>query len=169
MHENMSWGWFVYVFQISQILFAFGAIWLIVDAARKVRRDDDVRLRKEKRRNVPLITYQILAGVALILHLMSYLPFLPNIVSMISLLASPALLFLFFAYLLNVVFFKKTEAEAELVLSEQKAKREALKRAKAGAKAGGADSANLNSESDSPFDIDLTFDIDSPFEIEEHK
>lgn len=120
MHQELSWGWFVYLFQITQILFVVAAVWLIVDAARPKRRKDDVYLRSVKRRRVPLVFYQIVAGLALILHLVAYLPNRPEILTMISLLASPALIFLLFAYLLNVVFYKKTAEEAEQLLQEKK-------------------------------------------------
>lgn len=126
-HGESQFTWFAYVFQFSQLLFLLGAVVLIIDGFRISRRADDKRLRAAGRRKVSLTAYQIVCLIALIFHLAAYLPNTPEILSMISLFASPVLLLIFFAYLLNIVFYKKTDQEVAQLIEDRAHKRASQK------------------------------------------
>lgn len=88
------------------IIVAVAALALIFDARREKRTAVPLGFRAAGRKREPLIVYQIIAGIYVVVFIASQFSFVPGPVRGAAIISIPLMIFAELAYLLRVVFPK---------------------------------------------------------------
>lgn len=108
-HGDVTFSAGYYVIIGVYIIVAVAALILIFDARREKRTAVPLAFKAAGRKREPLIVYQAIAGIYVLVFIASQFPFVPGPVKGAAIISIPLMIFVELAYLLRVVFPKVSD------------------------------------------------------------